>query len=175
MLLQEAHDTYHTHPGMLRIAALAGTVTLVAGHGAVVKPRPRNSVDNDLPPWNGKVPANPPSVESFTGWCPAVDENGTISGKNGQSCFWVRPASSYAAPPPAASPQTRFGCAVLERLRGWLRHVRRQFARPDSQMRDGPDQALPGAEKPDWHRPQQGGAGCRLQGPSEVYPEADHV
>ncbi len=48
--------------------------------------RPRNAVDKDLHPWSGAVPANPPSVESMTGWCPAVDENGKLSGQNGQSC-----------------------------------------------------------------------------------------
>ena len=48
--------------------------------------RPPAAVDKDLHPWSGAVPANPPSVESMTGWCPAVDENGKLSGQNGQSC-----------------------------------------------------------------------------------------
>ena len=57
--------------------------------------RPRNAVDKDLHPWSGAVPANPPSVESMTGWCPAVDENGKLSGQNGQSCV-SRPAVAGA-------------------------------------------------------------------------------
>ena len=69
--------------------------------------RPRNAVDKDLHPWSGAVPANPPSVESMTGWCPAVDENGKLSGQNGQSCV-SRPASSAAgALTPAAADSSR--------------------------------------------------------------------
>jgi len=62
--------------------------TRVAGHGAVVWPPPRNGVDRDLHPWNGPVPENPPSVESDTGWCPVPARDGTLSGQNGQACFW---------------------------------------------------------------------------------------
>lgn len=62
--------------------------TMVLSHGAVNNPTPRNAVDNDLAPWNGKVPTNPPSVESKTGWCPVANKKGEISGINGQSCFW---------------------------------------------------------------------------------------
>ena len=72
---------------VLRVAALAATATLVASHGAVVKPPPRNAVDKDLHPWNGPVTSTP-SVESMTGFCPSVDANGTLTYANGQSCFW---------------------------------------------------------------------------------------
>ncbi len=70
---------------MTRIAALllAG-VASVFGHGSVVYPPPRNAVDKDLAPWNGPVPANPPNVESRTGWCPVPDKQGNVSGQNGQ-------------------------------------------------------------------------------------------
>merc|ERR1712070_348076 len=70
--------------GILLIAIPA----LVHGHGAVVNPPPRNAVDKDLAPWNGPVPAHPPNVESQTGWCPVPSKNGTVSGQNGQACFW---------------------------------------------------------------------------------------
>ena len=80
---------------MLRAAALLGMIAVVAGHGAVVKPRPRNSIDRDLHPWNGTT-VSTPSVESMTGLCPAVDEDGKVTGQNGQSCFWVRLDLVYA-------------------------------------------------------------------------------
>jgi len=67
---------------------LASTVSTATGHGALVFPPPRNAVDKDLHPWNGPVPGHPPSVESKTGWCPAPDREGKVSGHNGQACFW---------------------------------------------------------------------------------------
>ena len=49
--------------------------------------RPRNAVDRDLKPWSGAVPAQPPNVESDTGWCQVPGEDGKPSGRNGQACF----------------------------------------------------------------------------------------
>ena len=60
----------------------------VDAHGSLVSPPPRNAIDRDLPPWNGPVPARPPTVESKTGWCPVPDKEGKPSGQNGQACFW---------------------------------------------------------------------------------------
>ena len=71
----------------MRFLLLVGALDLCAAHGAVVYPPPRNAVDRDLHPWNGTVPANPPSVESKTGWCPVADRKGNVSGQNGQACF----------------------------------------------------------------------------------------
>ena len=80
---------------MVRDAIRALCLTLVVrqttGHGAVVYPPPRNAVDSDVLPWSGPVPSDPPGVESATGWCPVWSEQeGKISGQNGQACFWVR-------------------------------------------------------------------------------------
>ena len=36
---------------------------------------------------SAKVPANPPSVESKTGWCPVPGKDGNVSGQNGQACL----------------------------------------------------------------------------------------
>merc|ERR1719168_428699 len=66
------------------------TLVEVFGHGSVVWPPPRQSVDRDLAPWNGPVPNPPPSVEDTThrGWCPVPARDGTVTGQNGQACFW---------------------------------------------------------------------------------------
>ena len=45
-------------------------------------------MDRDLHPWNSPPPSQPPNVESKTGWCPVPSKNGTITGQNGQACFW---------------------------------------------------------------------------------------
>jgi len=76
---------------MLSFATLL-TVTTVKGHGAVTSPVPRNGVDRNLAPWNGTAPCKGvsgcPSVETMTGWCPAPNGEGKVTGFNGQSCFW---------------------------------------------------------------------------------------
>eukprot|EP01051_Picozoa_sp_SAG22_P017238 SAG22_NODE_2612_length_2381_cov_2.086766_2_plen_91_part_00 len=78
-----------TLPFLLQLLLLvAGGPQPAEGHGAVVRPPPRQAVDKTLPPWNGKVPAKPPNVESRTGWCPVPGPDGKLSGQNGQSCFW---------------------------------------------------------------------------------------
>ena len=70
---------------------LSALLRQATGHGAVVFPPPRNAVDSDMLPWSGPVPADPPGVESATGWCPVWSERrGKVSGQNGQACFWVR-------------------------------------------------------------------------------------
>ena len=46
----------------MRVAGLLATAALpllVAGHGSVVHPPPRNAVDSELAPWNGSVPVSP--------------------------------------------------------------------------------------------------------------------
>jgi hypothetical protein len=76
----------------MRLGAALALVGSAAGHGAVVRPTPRNAVDKDLAPWNGPVPCTSagkcPSVETATGWCPVPGADGKVSGQNGQSCFW---------------------------------------------------------------------------------------
>ena len=89
-------------------AAAAAALSLaleVQGHGAVVRPPPRNAVDKDLAPWSGPVVKGTPSVESKTGLCPSVDENGNLTYANGQSCFCERPSTLLPCPsPPTPSP-----------------------------------------------------------------------
>lgn len=57
----------------------------IYSHGAVVYPKPRNSIDSNLSPWSGKVPSHIPGVD---GWCPVSLEKNILSGRNGQACFW---------------------------------------------------------------------------------------
>jgi len=65
------------------------------GHGAVVFPPPRNAVDNDIPPWSGQVPDPIPGVDA---WCPVSGKNNTLSGSNGQACFWFSNGCSIGCP-----------------------------------------------------------------------------
>jgi hypothetical protein len=65
-------------------------------------------------------------------------------------------------------------CVVLERVRGWMRHLRRQLARPDPSLRLQ-RRPVPREESSDRNRPEQGGTGCRVQGPAEVRRQADHL
>ena len=75
----------------IAIASLLLLLTIiseVSSHGAVVDPPPRNAIDNDIPPWSGNVPNPIPGVDA---WCPvALDSTleSTLSGMNGQACFW---------------------------------------------------------------------------------------
>lgn len=72
------------------------TITRVVGHGAVVFPPPRNAVDHDISPWNGPVPEPIPGVKA---WCP-ISNGSTLSGVNGQSCFWFSNGCSIGCPVP---------------------------------------------------------------------------
>jgi len=67
-------------------------VTEVSGHGAVVLPPPRNNIDHQEHPWSDEVPQPVPAVSDPRNgfWCPVPDPffNGTLSGHNGQACFW---------------------------------------------------------------------------------------
>ena len=62
----------------------------VDGHGAVTIPPPRNSIDADMAPWNGTMPAKIPYIP----WCPfpsaaaAGRDPRNLTGSNGQSCYW---------------------------------------------------------------------------------------
>ena len=73
-------------------------LSMASGHGAVVDPPPRNSIDSDIPPWSGNVPNPIPGVDA---WCPvALDFTpvSTLSGINGQSCFWFSNGCSIGCP-----------------------------------------------------------------------------
>jgi hypothetical protein len=61
---------------------------LIAGHGAITFPPPRNAIDSDEAPWGGKVPYPVP----FEPWCPipsasavSTDPGRNLTGSNGQS------------------------------------------------------------------------------------------
>ena len=88
----------------MRSVTLLGLPALVAGHAAMVIPRPRNAIEGTVFPWNGAVPEFEPvsgSNESLSTWCPISSgkgkgsDNNALSGINGQSCF--------CAPPPPTS------------------------------------------------------------------------
>ena len=98
---------------MMRSVALLGLPALVAGHAAMVIPRPRNAIEGTVFPWNGAVPEFEPvsgSNESLSTWCPISSgkgkgsDNNALSGINGQSCFCAPPACSHqlCAPPPGS-------------------------------------------------------------------------
>ena len=61
-------------------------------HGSMSIPKPRNTVDGDMAPWNGTVPW--PLPFDTPNWCatPTVDAHGkdprNLTGTHGQACFW---------------------------------------------------------------------------------------
>jgi lytic starch monooxygenase len=70
---------------------VAGLLPSTAGHGSLIVPPPRNSVDRSLPDWRGgkHTPSSPnapgmPTIEPFG--CDCV--NGTEACESAQSCFW---------------------------------------------------------------------------------------
>ena len=74
-------------------------ITTVSSHGAVVYPPPRNAVDHLLSPWADGVPNPVPAVSNPSEgyWCPVP--NGTsLSGANGQACFWFSNGCSHGCP-----------------------------------------------------------------------------
>ena len=82
----------------LYLLSLSNILGSVWGHGAVVDPPPRNAVDHDIPPWSGDVPNPIPGVDA---WCPFVPNsslNATLSGENGQACFWFSNGCSIGCP-----------------------------------------------------------------------------
>ena len=86
---------------MLTISTLY-TITIhhVYGHGAVVYPPPRNNIDFDKAPWSQEVPYPVPAVSNPDSgyWCPIPDGKGSLSGKNGQACFWFSNGCSIGCP-----------------------------------------------------------------------------
>lgn len=81
---------------MLRLACAAALPALALGHGAVVRPPPRQAVDKDLKPWDGVVvPKTFPNVESKTGLCPVPGPDGKPSLQNGQGQLTDRCLLSY--------------------------------------------------------------------------------
>merc|ERR1711915_15432 len=82
------------------LAILGLHISFVVGHGAVVYPPPRNRVDYSLPPWSSGVPNPIPAVsnpdEGY--WCPVPDGPSTLSGSNGQACFWFSNGCSIGCP-----------------------------------------------------------------------------
>lgn len=79
-------------------AGLALLTISVSSHGAVTSPRPRNSIDSTLAPWNGTVPDYPIPF-THPNWCEAPDANSKdprhLSGANGQACFWFSNGCDY--------------------------------------------------------------------------------
>jgi len=73
------------------VIASTALVASVAAHGAVTHPKPRQSIDGTLLPWNASIL---PAVFPFDApnWCeyPSADSKDPrkLSGDNGQACFW---------------------------------------------------------------------------------------
>ena len=68
----------------MRATTLSALVGVAAGHGSMIMPPSRNSVDADLPAWaHGKFPETG-LIEPYTCSC----SNGTSECSSGQSCFW---------------------------------------------------------------------------------------
>ena len=75
----------------------------VAGHGAVVLPRPRNAIDASLPPWSrGFDHPNPTPQPGEPGACPIANRssqhNTRLSGALGQACFFFSSGCSIGCP-----------------------------------------------------------------------------
>lgn len=62
-----------------------------AAHGAVTIPPPRQSIDGNLAPWSGPVPAYPLPFDA-PNWCASPSAHShdprNLTGSNGQACFW---------------------------------------------------------------------------------------
>jgi len=70
-------------------------------HGAVVWPKPRNSLEGNIEPWSGAVPDPVPAVSNPNEgyWCPTGQlETGGLSGENGQACYWFSNGCSIGCP-----------------------------------------------------------------------------
>jgi hypothetical protein len=105
----DALESFVHGPKMIKtddgVSAMVGAALLVtvAGHGAVVLPRPRNAIDGALPPWsrgfNYPVPT-PPLGQA--GACPIAnrtsDHNSGLSGALGQACFFFSNGCSIGCP-----------------------------------------------------------------------------
>ncbi len=96
---------------MMRCASLASALAVVAGHGSMIMPASRNSVDADPGmPWaDGKFPETG-LIEPYTCHC----VNGTSPCSAGQSCFWCvdernfwRPSYTYLFLPSLSRPHSR--------------------------------------------------------------------
>ena len=91
----------------VKFVVLAGIAAMVAGHGSVVRPLPRQSIDADTAPYNESSvpePLPPVSAGNLAGtWCPISGGPGRAEkvGDLAQSCFWF---SNGCAP----------GCSVCD-------------------------------------------------------------
>lgn len=92
-------------PTLYRAALLLGLVAAASGHGAMTFPRPRNSLDGDLPQWEAwKYPCDAEhqgmncsitfceNGHNCQGSCPITsriaDDPEALDASNGQSCYW---------------------------------------------------------------------------------------
>merc|ERR1711988_118344 len=78
------------------------SIKVVSGHGAVVFPPPRNNIDHQESPWSDGVPQPVPAVSDPRNgfWCPVPGPlfDGTLTGHNGQACFWFSNGCSIGCP-----------------------------------------------------------------------------
>ena len=88
---------------VLMTAAWSDDLRLVAGHGSVVLPRPRNTIDATLLPWShGFDHPNPTPRPGLPGACPIANRSSTrgvgLSGALGQACFFFSNGCSIGCP-----------------------------------------------------------------------------
>lgn len=69
---------------MMLLQALSLVAVSVHGHYSMIMPVSRNSIDAELPAWNGGKFPDTGSIEPYTCKC----TNGTSKCNAGQSCFW---------------------------------------------------------------------------------------
>ena len=87
---------------MMRLVVALGTViTVVSGHGSMTIPKPRNTIDGDVAPWNGSVPW--PTPFDSPNWCatPSSEMVGkdphNLTGSHGQACALILSHSGRSA------------------------------------------------------------------------------
>jgi hypothetical protein len=97
----------------MRALLFSSLVATVCGHGSMIMPPSRNSVDADLPAWShGKFPKTG-TIEPYTCSC----NNGTSECSSGQSCFWFSQVRATVLGPASRRPnmQMRQHASVLAR------------------------------------------------------------
>jgi hypothetical protein len=96
-------------------AGLALLTAYVSSHGAVTNPRPRNSIDSTVAPWNGTVPDDPIPFNN-PNWCEVPDASSKdprhLSGANGQACFWFSNGCDYGCDKCDGETGERIPCCV---------------------------------------------------------------
>ena len=129
---------------LLLCAASAGLVHLVRGHGSMIMPPARNSIDSLLPPWSNGKHAPTGVIDPKSAPC----TNGTSICNNGQSPFWFSQGCSIGckvplnlikpSPRPTILPRACAASELFDRMGGALAGVRGRIRRFHSQQSVAP-------------------------------------